>query len=286
MVIKRKSWGSALYYLRGRKATLQRYLQKFYPPQDWRIIKKFFYQNPIQGKVILSDFSKTNDAKFNTIIQVFLYGKSKIVYIIGARDSGKTATAFMIAEKVNIETGRQVYYVAPCINQKYLPSWCKQVDDVQDAPRGCFAIVDEAAIQYNARQFYNEENINMGKLLAIARHKDMFLIFLTQDTALADVNIRRLRDIIIWKVSNDYSLSERGTKNLREHKFWQKVRYMMAPRSKSECLFEYPAQKRFIHFNHDLPECWSEELSKIWKYSNFKPEKKNKKLKQIKKDIY
>ena len=40
---------------------------------------------------------------------------------------------------------------------------------------------------------------------------------------------------------------------------------MMSPRAKNVCLFEYPTYRRFIHFNHNLPDCWSDELSKSWK---------------------
>jgi hypothetical protein len=43
---------------------------------------------------------------------------------------------------------------------------------------------------------------------------------------------------------------------------------MMSPRDKPECLFEYPAQRRFIHFSHGLPDCWSDALSRTWQDAN------------------
>lgn len=266
---RKQSTGTARWWIYGHRITMERYLHRFYPIFDWEVIKYFFMANPIQAKVILDDFKRNNEEKLKEVINIFIFGKSKIVYIIGARDSGKTASAFMFSEIVQKETNRKIYCVSPTLNKKYLPEWIIVVDDIRDVPIGSFAIIDEASLQYNAREFYKRENIDMGKILAIARHKDIFLIFITQDIQLADITIRRLRDIVIWKRSNDYGLSERGTHRSQEHKFWRKVRNMMAPKDQNECLFEYPAKKRFIHFTHDLPECWNDELSKSWRDFKF-----------------
>jgi len=273
MVIKRSSFGSALHYLHGRTATITRYLQTFYSPYDWDIIRNFFFQNPVQARVILQDFSKTNDAKMSTILDIFLKGKSFIIYIVGGRGSGKTCTAFMIVEEIHNKTGRNIYYVGSGVNTDVLPSWCKYKEDVQSVPNGAIAILDESGIQFNAREFSSKGNIAMGKMLMIARHKDISLIFLTQHTALSDTNIQRLRDLVIWKMSNDYTPAEKGTSRSREHQFWKKVRQMMMPRTNKECLFEYPMRKRFIHFSHNLPDCWSNELSKTWREKHFNKKK-------------
>lgn len=263
---KRESFGFCWDWLFNQHLIdLKRYVAEFYWPQDYQNVLYFFNKNPIQGKKILQDYLKTNAKKLKEVIMAFAYGKSKIVYIVGARDSGKTATAFKIAEDVNILTGRKIFYIAPTkINPKYLPSWCKHALSVHDAPRGCFGIVDEAAIQYAARESMSEENTDLGKLLAIARHKEMFLIFITQHSSMSDINISRLRDMVMWKMSNDYSIQERGTKQSKEHQFWAKAKNMMAPREKKQCLFEYPAQRRLIHFEHGLPDCWTDRLSKLW----------------------
>lgn len=265
MVIKRASYGSALFYLNGRKATLMRYLQRFYPPYDWRIIKHFFYDNPVQAKVILSDFAKSNDAKLTEVAKLFIGGgKSKIVFVVGARGSGKTATTFMFAETVNREISRPIFYVSEDVDAKLLPSWMKMVKGVSDVPKESFAIIDESAIQYSSRDALKDKNKLLGKELSIARHREIFLIFITQHIAMSDINLDRLKDLVIWKKSNDYTFGTRDKKT-QEGKFWNKVRTMMAPRGKNECLFEYPAYKRFIHFTHSLPECWSDALSKTWK---------------------
>jgi hypothetical protein len=104
--------------------------------------------------------------------------------------------------------------------------------------------------------------------LATIRHRNSSAIFLTQHTGLADKNIKRLRDILWWKRSNSYELiedeSNRGNRN-----HWSGVRQKMVPREKNENLFEYPAKREFIKFTHELPDCWSEGLSKSWKELSF-----------------
>lgn len=261
---KRSSFGDASHWLDGRTMVMKRYLQAYYPPYDWKLIKYFFRENPIQAKHILKDFSKTNEAKLREVAITFISGKSKIVFIIGARGGGKTASAFMFAEIVHREIQRPIFYVSDMVEQSALPSWMRVVGKLNDVPRGAFAIVDESAIQYNARRSMEKQNKQLGEELAIARHRDLFLIFITQHIAMTDANVDRLKDLVIWKQSNDYSFGVRG-RQTQEGKFWNKVRNMMSPRKKEECLFEYPAQRRFINFSHELPDCWSESLSKTWR---------------------
>jgi hypothetical protein len=267
MVIKRRGFGSARKFLGGRTMLIDRYLQTYYPPEDWHGVRLFFKMNPIQARHIINDFAKTNEAKLEKVVQIFVSGKSKIVFIVGARGGGKTATAFMFAESIHYQTSRPIFYVSSMINKKAMPNWMRTCDNLQQVPRGSFAIIDESAIQFNSRRSMEKGNKQLGEELAIARHRELFLVFITQHMAMTDTNIDRLKDLVIWKQANDYSFGVRGNQT-REGKFWDKVRNMMSPRDKPECLFEYPAQRRFIHFSHGLPDCWSDALSRTWQDAN------------------
>lgn len=275
---KRQSYGTALWWIHGRTLTLKRYLATYYPIYDWGLIERFFIQNPIQARVILDDFIKDNDTKTNQVADLIIGGKSKITYIIGARGSGKTCFAGWLLDKIHEKDEYQkIFVVGEDIIQDF-PSWIQYVDKIQDVPNGSIILLDEASIRYSAREFWREANIILGKYLAIARHKEISVIFITQHGALVDVNVTRLRDCIVWKKSNDYTLSERGgsSRGNREQRFWNKVRYNMAPRQQNEALFEYPAMKRFIHFKHGPPEWWNEKLSKLFKDFKFQERDKTK----------
>jgi len=268
--MKRKSTGSAIYWARGNKMLRDKYLHRYYPIHDWGIIKHFFKENPIQAKIILQDFRKTNEAKQREVLNILLHGKSKIVYIIGARGKGKTCTsAWLVSELYKLNNKISIYFVGAGIRQMFPKEWAKYENKIQDVPNNSFIVLDEASIRYSAREFYKESNILLGKYLAIARHKGLTVIFITQHAGMIDINIRRLRDIVIWKPSNDYTFTEGKGKDSTLKKFYDKIRYNMAPRNIDEVLLEYPAEKRFIHFKHEKPLFWTEELSKAFSSFQF-----------------
>lgn len=257
---------------------LQRYLDYFYYSEDQDYISAFFHDNPIQAMQIVQDFCENNERKQDMIVEEIRDGKSKIIYLVGGRGSGKTATAFYLAERLKEDS--EIFYIIPD-RPKALPTWCRTEEDIKNTPIGSINIVDEAAIQFAARESWKEQNILLSKMMAISRHQNKTLIFLTQHTHLIDVNIRRLRDIILWKQQADYVLSE-GKFISKEQQFWQMIRSFMKPKTVEQVLFEYPMRRRFVMFEHPLPECWSELLSKSWRnidWSKYeKPAKKKRKI--------
>lgn len=60
-------------------------------------------------------------------------------------------------------------------------------------------MVDEGAILFSARDSQSEANKGVGKLMAVARHKNLSLFLITQNTAMIDVNVLRLADTLIVK---------------------------------------------------------------------------------------
>jgi len=269
MIYKRQSYGKAIYWMKKHPLTIKRYLRGFYTRYDWSVIGKFFWKNPIQARVILEDFQKANDKKIEIVFQLFHSEEGILLYIIGAKGAGKTCTAFYFAEyehKLNPRT--RIVYIGRKFDKGVLPSWCGWAEKIQDVANGTFGIIDEIGIQASARDFQQQTNKQLTAIMILARQKKIPLVVLTQDSRLGEVNVWRLKDIIIWKRSNTYEIQERDTGSSAS-KFWNKVRNMMAPRNKPECLFEFPARRRFIHFKHILPECWSSELSEIYKHAQF-----------------
>jgi len=65
--------------------------------------------------------------------------------------------------------------------------------------KGYFVVIDEGAISLNARESMSLRNRILGKLFAITRHKDLSILFITQVSALIDVNILRYADVLFVK---------------------------------------------------------------------------------------
>jgi hypothetical protein len=187
--------GFCLNWLREHEAEVDRYLEENWDYEDNEYLWAYFIENPKVAFNLINDIYLLNAEKIKIILNHFQRGKSKIVMIIGARDSGKTAEAFWIAEKVhNKYKDYPIYSCSP--KMKGLPKWV-HTSEFNDTPNNTFVITDEAGILYAAREHYHKEHILLTKLMAIARHRNQTMLFMTQHPKLADINISRLADIIL-----------------------------------------------------------------------------------------
>lgn len=257
----KKGVGYALDWLEDNQYLIDKFADELYiSSRDEWYFHHFTQKNPIQVMKLLEDYKMRNEEKVKQILKEIREEKSKIIFIIGGRGSGKTALAFYLAEQLRYEVP-----VFSCgLSTKALPKWCKYVEESKDASAGGLILFDETAITFSARDFQKEANKFIGKQIATARHNNQTMLFLCQSARMVDVNIRRLKDIILWKRQSTYTTLS-GSTYSKSEKFWEKLRNMMVPVTKKQVLFEYPMKRRFIKFEHDLPECWSEELSKGWK---------------------
>lgn len=122
---------------------------------------------------------------------------STIVLVAGRRGSGKSALGFRLLENINAKTQRAAYVLG--VRQAVLPNWIDSVEDLEEVKNGGVVLVDEGAISFSSRESMNKKNKELGKLLAVARHKDLTLILITQNTGMIDKNVLNLCDIILLK---------------------------------------------------------------------------------------
>jgi len=142
------------------------------------------------------DPAHTEQGVFEHFTQNYLK-KSQVMLIFGKRGSGKSTLGFRLMENIRAETGRPGFVLG--VKQSLLPSWIDEVGSVDEVKNGGVILVDEGAIAFSARQSMKKGNVELGKLLAIARHKDLTLLFVTQNTGMIDKNVLNLTDVIIAK---------------------------------------------------------------------------------------
>ena len=122
-------------------------------------------------------------------------------------------------------------------------------------------LVDEGAVDFGSRSSMSKKNKDLSELLAIARHKDMTLIFITQNTGMMDKNILNLCDAIVLKEGS--LLQEKMERSA------MKDLYVTA----NKALAKIPSKERKAHcyvFDADfeglietsLPSFWSSKVSK------------------------
>jgi hypothetical protein len=261
------------------------FIEQNYKECSWEYEYNFMMRHIIFTRTVIEDYKMTNDEKILEFTKKVYYGKSKIILIIGARGSGKTATALYFAEQAKIHGGhRVIYYVGTPENKEIYPPWFKFINDIDDVPISSFAIIDEAAIKYSARNFQKEENKDLTNQMVIARHRDITLVLITQNMNLVDINIRRLSDILIFKEGSDYGIQKkRGEVMSREQKEKMLILKRMKPTTKEECLIEYTSQAVSIYRKIvvPLPTFWDDEtISKSFR-SFKKPVVQQKEIKSI-----
>lgn len=185
---------------------------------------------------------------------------SLIMLITGKRGSGKTALGFSFLEALGRK--RKAYY----LGKAKLPWFIRQVADIKEVKNNSVVLIDEAAISYSSRDSMKKSNKLLAGLMLIARHKNLSLILITQNSAMLDLNVMRLSDTLLFKEPS-----------LLQARFERKS--ILDLFRKAEAQFKkIPADDRKKYFyvlddefegmlSCSLPEFWNEGISKT--FSNF-----------------
>lgn len=122
-----------------------------------------------------------------------------IVLILGARGSGKTATMCSILDQFH-EQGTDVAVVAPKRVCKKYPKWVKCVNPERlNIPNNCVAGVDDAHLYFYAREWRKDSNKAFDFLARQSRHKDITILYTTQQARVLDISLVSMCDVVIIK---------------------------------------------------------------------------------------
>ena len=180
--------------------------------------------------------------------------------IVGKRGSGKTSLGMKFLEFFHKEARKKCYVLG--YEKTRLPWWIKKAESMEKIPNNCIALFDEGAILFSARESMKNINRELGKMMAIARHKNLTLILITQNSALIDLNVLRLADTLLLKEPS-----------LLQSKFERKALAEIFEKVKPK--FEGLEEKK-AHFyvwdddfqgllKYNLPNFWNEKISKSFK---------------------
>lgn len=133
---------------------------------------------------------------FDDFLEELKKNDSFIAITIGARGSGKTATSLALMELLR---GSKKNYFAMGFSKDALPEWIFLVEDVSNIKNDSLVLVDEGGILFSSRSFMSDSNKLLSELLMIARHKNISIIFISQNSSNLEINTLRQADVLILK---------------------------------------------------------------------------------------
>ena len=127
------------------------------------------------------------------------------VIIIGASGSGKSATAYYLAEELGKALHIPVYvYGIDPERQFVYPPQIRHVGPGDPLPENAILIIDEAAMAGPARRSMRSENVELANLAYKARHKNLTTIAVTQAGSELDKILVESAEIIVVKKPRPY----------------------------------------------------------------------------------
>jgi hypothetical protein len=130
----------------------------------------------------------------------FILKPGKVGIILGARGTGKSALGMRLLENVKARTGENCYVIG--FNEKKLPRWIQAISSLSEVENNSFLLADESGINFSSRESMSSANKLLSELLLISRHKNISILFITQNSANIEINTLRQADYLLLKRSS------------------------------------------------------------------------------------
>jgi hypothetical protein len=194
---------------------------------------------------------------FQRFENTLLKKDSTIGIILGARGSGKSAFGLKLLENLHAVSGRKIFAMG--FKAEELPSWVHVIDDIENIENNSYILIDEGGILFNARQGFSDANQLLSKLLLIARHKDLSIMFISQNSSNLEINAIRQADYLVLKPSSLLQLDfER--KKIKEIYLEAAEDFTKFKKIKGLTYIYSDSFKGFV--TNPLPTFWTQNISK------------------------
>lgn len=221
---------------------------------------------PVKGKrsgqPAYSNFDVIEElnGQFDSFENKMLSNKSGIGLILGARGTGKSAVGMKILENIAHKSAKRIYAMG--FNSEDIPNWITLVNNINQISNNSIILVDESGIKYSSRSSMSKPNQLLSNLLLIARHKDLSILFITQNSSNIDINTIRQADYLILKPS---SLLQKDFERKRIKEIYEEVEDKFKEYRNNKGL-TYIYSNNFRGFvSNQLPSFWNESVSKAFK---------------------
>lgn len=142
----------------------------------------------------------TDKENFKNWIDKIYSSDSNIGVIIGARGTGKTAFGLKFLENAYAKTKKKCYALG--FSEKGMPSWIEVIKEISEIKNNAFVLVDEGGILFSSRKSMSSGNKLLSELILISRHKNLTILFISQNSSNLEVNVLRQADFLVLKPSS------------------------------------------------------------------------------------
>ena len=201
--------------------------------------------------------TETKQGNFQAFEKHIFASDSTIGIIVGARGSGKTGFGIKLLENLYAKHKKKCFAIG--FIEQEMPSWITVAEDPQQLENNGFVLIDEGGILFSSRKSMTSANKMLSDLLLIARHKNLSILFIAQNSSNLDVNIIRQADYLVVKKP---SLLQKDF----ERKFIQDIYNKVGDEFKKygdKKGVTYIYADKFTGFvENPLPSFWSVKISK------------------------
>ena len=194
---KKQFEGSHLEWIRSNHILVSSFLRNHIDPDDFDVVKEEMEKHPYVHRKIIQENQNPNHKKIEKVVEKLGEDEGRIDLIVGGKGSGKTVEAWFLCELVHQEYDKPIYWMGPPFEG--MPDYVDQTMDPSEIPTGGIVLIDEASVQFNARDSMDSEQVDMMKKIPVIRHKDKNALVITQSTNLTDRNWVDLADGIFFK---------------------------------------------------------------------------------------
>lgn len=200
---------------------------------------------------------ETHKGDFDKWEKDLIDAESRIGIILGARGSGKSAIGMKLLENIYVKNKGNCYAIG--FRKEELPSWIKVVENVEDIKNNATVLIDEGGILFNSRRSMSNANKLMSELILIARHKNLSILFISQNSSNLDINIIRQADFLILKPT---SLLQKDFERKKIQEIYKGIEKHFE-RHKEDGGITHIYSDKFRGFvSNPLPSFWNVKISK------------------------
>ncbi|MFH1326862.1 MAG: zonular occludens toxin domain-containing protein [archaeon] len=203
---------------------------------------------------------ETLEGDYKNWFEKTIESDSRIGIILGARGSGKTAFGVKLLENIYSKHKEKCFAIG--FKSEEFPSWIKVVSNISELENDSWVLIDEGGILFSSRSSMSNANKMLSQLILIARHKNINILFISQNSSNLEVNILRQADFLVLKKS---SLLQKEFERKIIQKIYSEIQTKFEKYDENKGI-TYLYSGNFKGFvSNPLPSFWKEGISKSFK---------------------